>query len=154
MEEVLMAALDTDANAPEWDMLLEAAWRAWGNAYAPYSGFAVGAAVYLKNGRVVAGCNVENASYPVALCAERTAICSAVAQEGVAPGQIAALAIVTEADEPTPPCGACRQVLAEFEECLPILVANRRVRKLCNLGQLLPEAFTGKNMGLFSPDAS
>jgi len=141
-----MIVLDTTADALEWDTLLDAAWCAWGKAYAPYSGFRVGAAIYLENGSIAAGCNIENAAYPVALCAERTALCVAVAQEGIHPGQIVALAIVTEAKDLTPPCGACRQALAEFAEDLPILLANRHHRKLYNLSHLLPVAFTGKSM--------
>jgi cytidine deaminase len=142
-----MAAMGTNIDEFEWGLILEAAWRAWENAYAPYSGFRVGAAVYLDDGSIVAGCNVENAAYPVCLCAERTALCAAVAQAGARPGCIAALAVVTEADELTPPCGACRQALAEFADGLPILLANRHASKLCNLQDLLPDAFTGKNMG-------
>jgi len=141
-----MVALEKKNEALEWDSLLDAAWRAWGNAYAPYSGFRVGAAIFLENGHVVTGCNVENAAYPVSLCAERTALCSAVAQEGLRPGQISALVIVTEANDLTTPCGACRQALAEFAEKLPILLANRNHRKLYDLEYLLPSAFTGRSM--------
>ena len=142
-----MCTLGTDVNASDWDLLLEAAWRAWGNAYAPYSGFRVGAAVYMKNRSIVVGCNVENAAYPVSLCAERTALCAAVAQEGLIPGQLVALAIVTETNGLTPPCGACRQVLVEFAERLPILLANRQRRKLYDLKDLLPNAFSERNLG-------
>lgn len=141
-----MVVWDKNLDALEWDLLLNAAWRAWENAYAPYSGFRVGAAIYLENGAVATGCNVENAAYPVSLCAERTALCSAVAQEGIQFGQIAALAIVTEAKGLTPPCGACRQALAEFAEKLPILLANRNHRKLYDLERLLPSAFTGRSL--------
>jgi cytidine deaminase len=113
-------------------------------AYVPYSGFRVGAALQLHSGDIVAGCNVENASYPVTLCAERTALCTAVTQ-GLRPEGIAALVVVTEAETPTPPCGACRQVLAEFAESLPVLLANRSSRTLFDLRNLLPHAFTGRN---------
>jgi cytidine deaminase len=65
----------------------------------------------------------------------------------LAPGGLRALVVVTEAELPTPPCGACRQVLAEFAEDLPILLANRRERSVCELRDLLPRAFTGRNMG-------
>ncbi|MCL1894043.1 MAG: cytidine deaminase [Holophagaceae bacterium] len=131
---------------PEWEMLVEAAWRAWECAYAPYSRFHVGAALYLENKAIVMGCNVENATYPMTLCAERTALCSAVAQHGLKPGQLVALAIVTEAELLTPPCGACRQALAEFSDDLPILIGNRNERKLFQLDKLLPEAFTARNL--------
>ncbi len=123
---------------------LEAAWAARERAHAPYSGFRVGASLRTEDGAVVAGCNVENASYPMCTCAERTALCAAVAQ-GLRPGGLVALAVVTEAEELTPPCGACRQVLAEFAEELPILLSNRRGRACHTLSALLPEAFRGRN---------
>jgi cytidine deaminase len=144
-----MTSLKSKLETLEWDTLLDAAWGAWERSYSPYSGFRVGAAIRLNNGSaMVVGCNVENAAYPVALCAERTALCAAVAQCGIRPGQIAALAVVTEAAVLTPPCGACRQALAEFAETLPILLANRHERKLYDLRDLLPDAFTGRNLAL------
>ncbi|MCE1228085.1 MAG: cytidine deaminase [Firmicutes bacterium] len=130
---------------PAWDSLLEAAWRAWANAYAPYSHFHVGAALLCRDGSVHLGCNVENASYGGTICAERTAICAAAAQ-GMKPEQALALVVVTEAPTLTPPCGLCRQVIAEFSEDLPILLANRRERALYTLSGLLPHAFTGRNL--------
>ena len=133
------------SSSPAWEPLLEAAWVAWERAYAPYSGFHVGAALLGMDGRVVAGCNVENAAYPVALCAERTAVCAAVSQ-GLKAGGLKALVVVTEAKTLTPPCGACRQVLAEFAETLPILLANRQERRCYDLRDLLPHAFTGRNL--------
>ena len=134
-----------DPSSPAWEPLLEAAWAAWANAHAPYSGFQVGAALLFGQGAIVAGCNVENAAYPVSLCAERTAICAAVAA-GLKLGALQALVVVTEAKTPTPPCGACRQVLAEFAQGLPILLANRQGRVLHDLQDLLPHAFTGRNL--------
>ena len=135
----------SDAHSPAWEPLLEAAWAAWTRAYAPYSGFRVGAALLMADGTIVPGCNVENASYPVGQCAERTAVCAAVSR-GMAPGALVALAVVTEAAAPTPPCGACRQVLAEFAEDLPILLANRAGLSLCGIRELLPKAFTGRHL--------
>jgi cytidine deaminase len=135
--------------APGWEPLLQAAWNAWERAYVPYSRFRVGAAIQLRGGDIVAGCNVENASYPVTLCAERTALCAAVTR-GLRPEGMEALVVVTEANTLTPPCGACRQVLAEFAEALPILLANRSSRALFNLRELLPQAFTGRNLGISS----
>lgn len=129
---------------PAWTPLLEAAWLARSRAHAPYSGFQVGAALGLADGSVVGGCNVENASYPMCTCAERTAICAAVAG-GMKEGQLRAAVVVTEAETLTPPCGACRQVLAEFAEALPILLANRNERALHDLRDLLPHSFTGRN---------
>ena len=87
--------------------LLDQAQEAVANAYAPYSKFLVGAAVLLRNGRVVTGVNVENASYPLGMCAERCALARAVA-EGVRPGEIEAVGVTAS------PCGGCRQWLAEF----------------------------------------
>lgn len=132
-------------DAPEWEPLLQAAWTARSHAFAPYSHFQVGAALQDREGRIVGGCNVENAAYPTSLCAERTAICAAVAG-GMKPGDMVALVVVTEADLLTPPCGSCRQVIAEFAEDLPVLLANGRERQLHQLSQLLPHAFTGRNL--------
>ena len=128
-----------------WDALLEAAWRARDHAYAPYSHFQVGAALLMKDGSIQAGCNVENASFGGTICAERNTICAATAR-GMRPGELMALVIVTEAETLTAPCGLCRQVIAEFAEELPILLANRRERSLHHISQLLPNAFTGRDL--------
>ncbi len=104
------------AHGPAWEPLLAAAWEARSRAHAPYSGFRVGAALVGSRGQVVGGCNVENAAYPLCTCAERGAVCAAVAQGALAPGELVALAVVTEAETLTPPCGACRQVLVEMAE--------------------------------------
>lgn len=128
-----------------WTPLVEAAWTAWSRAYAPYSHFQVGAALLTQDGRIVPGCNVENAAYPDTLCAERTAVCAAVAT-GLRPDELVALVVVTEAETLTPPCGSCRQVLAEFAQDLPILLVNRHNRALHRLADLLPHAFTGRNL--------
>ena len=130
-----------DPRSSSWDPLVESAWAAWANAHAPYSGFQVGAALRIRDGAVVGGCNVENAAYPVCQCAERTAVCAAVSL-GLRPGGLEALVVATQAPTLTPPCGACRQVLAEFAEDLPILLVNRTDRVLHRLGDLLPHAFT------------
>jgi cytidine deaminase len=134
-----------DPQSQAWDPLVEAAWKGWGNAHAPYSGFHVGAALLRQGGEIVGGCNVENAAYPSSLCAERTAICAA-ASHGMKPGELKAIVVVTEAPTLTPPCGACRQVLAEFAEDLPILLVNRDQRALHQLADLLPHAFTIRNL--------
>ena len=135
----------SDPHSPAWEPLLGAAWQAWERAYAPYSGFRVGAALLRSDHAIVAGCNVENAAYPMTQCAERTAVCAAVSQ-GMAVGGLRALVVVTEAAALTPPCGACRQVLAEFAEDLPILLVNRHHRTLHSLADLLPHAFTSRNL--------
>ncbi|MBL0211280.1 MAG: cytidine deaminase [Holophagaceae bacterium] len=141
------------AQAPEWTPLLKAAWEARGRAHAPYSGFQVGAALLRRGGSVVAGCNVENASYPMCTCAERTAVCAAVAA-GMKEGELEAIAVVTGAEVLTPPCGACRQVLVEFADDLPILLDNGRQRVLRHLKDLLPDAFTGRNFTPPGQDSS
>lgn len=128
-----------------WDPLLQAAWQAWERAYAPYSHFHVGAALLCRDGSLHVGCNVENASYGGTICAERTAICAAAAQ-GMRPNDLVALVVVTEAPTLTPPCGLCRQVIAEFAEELPILLSNRSGRSLHSIASLLPHAFTGRNL--------
>jgi cytidine deaminase len=134
-----------DPQSPAWTPLLEAAWRARSNAYAPYSHFQVGAALLTASHGIVAGCNVENAAYPVTLCAERGALSAAVA-EGLQPGDLVAAVVVTDSPKLTPPCGACRQALAEFAEGLPVLLANRNTRMLHRLEDLLPHSFTGRNL--------
>src|SRR3954469_16637459 len=91
--------------------LREAAMRALDNAYAPYSNFRVGAALQTTNGSVITGCNMENSAYGLAICAETLAVASAVSQ-GLT--EFDEIAIATDDAEPTPPCGACRQVLNEF----------------------------------------
>lgn len=112
-------------------------------AYAPYSNFAVGAALLAKSGRVYTGCNVENASYGLSICAERTAVFKAVS-EGVR--DFEAIAVVTE--KGVTPCGACRQVLMEFGEDIQVIVADEAgVYRVFTLRELLPEAFTPEHWG-------
>jgi len=120
--------------------LRDEAARAMEAAYAPYSGFRVGAALLTPDAIIVAGCNVENASYPGGVCAERVALGSAVVRGY---RQFLALAIATEAAEPTPPCGICRQALVEFSPDLVVLSVTRGGREArWTLAELLPHAFT------------
>ncbi len=120
--------------------MLAAARVAMERAYAPYSGFRVGAALWTPDGRVFAGCNVENASYPVSLCAERAALAAAVAAGA---REFEALLIVADSPRPCPPCGMCRQALAEFGQDLRVvLVGSGGAEAEYRLGDLLPEAFT------------
>lgn len=113
------------------------------NSYSPYSKFKVGAAVLTKSGKVYGGCNIENASYPVTNCAERTAIFKAVSE---GEKDIEAIAIVADTPGPCAPCGACRQVIAEF--AIPrIIMANLKGdAKVVSLAELLPFAFSDKDM--------
>jgi cytidine deaminase len=121
------------------DGLVEAASAARENAHAPYSGFTVGAAVLDADGRVHLGCNVENASYGLSVCAERHAIAAAVA---TGEERIEALAVVTDTNPPASPCGACRQVLVEFGD-FPVILANPAGDRIqTTVGDLLPDAFT------------
>lgn len=121
------------------ESLTDAAWQARENAYAPYSDFQVGAALLADDGRVFHGCNVENISYGLTNCAERVAIGAAVAA-GVR--KFKAVAVVADTAVPISPCGACRQVLAEFGVPLVIL-ANRTERLEFTLEELLPRASAG-----------
>lgn len=133
-------------NEPNWTELEAAARQAAANAYVPYSRFAVGAALLTAEGRLFSGCNVENAAYGLTNCAERTAVFSARAATRTE--EVQAVCIYTPTATPTPPCGACRQVLNEFGPTM-------RVRMICDgpevvdttLDQLLPGAFGPKNLG-------
>lgn len=118
--------------------LVEAARSIRGQAYAPYSGFLVGAAV-LAGGRVFTGVNVENASYPISVCAERNAVAAMVA---AGERRIDAVAVMTDGPAPTPPCGGCRQCLSEFGPAAIVIaqtLGGGRARWL--LTELLPSAF-------------
>jgi cytidine deaminase len=120
--------------------LLAVALAARRHAHAPYSGFAVGAALQDERGRVHAGCNVENAAYPQGLCAEAVALGALVAAGG---RRVTAAAVVGDAPQPVTPCGGCRQKLREFAgDDLPLLCANLAGAQLqTTLGALLPHSF-------------
>lgn len=110
-------------------------------AYAPYSKFKVGAAVVAASGKVYVGCNVENASYPLCVCAERTAIGTAVA---AGESRIVKVLVVTDTDPPASPCGACRQVIWEFGPDAAVVVAGvSGHRHTTTIRALLPEGFDG-----------
>jgi len=120
------------------DPLERLARKALEQAYAPYSKFRVGAAIETADGRRFFGCNVENASFGLTVCAERNALAAAVA-EGAR--EFTRVLIVTEQDPPAPPCGACRQVLIEFGRELEVTAMGRTETRRWTLGELLPEAF-------------
>jgi cytidine deaminase len=110
-------------------------------AHAPYSGFQVGAAVRVRGGRIFAGCNVENASLGAGICAERNAVLQAVAA-GLKPGGLEAVAVYTEAETLTPPCGMCLQVLVEFGHDPEVWLAAPGKLRRVTLRELYPEPFT------------
>jgi cytidine deaminase len=124
---------------PEYAALAEAAIAARELAYAPYSHFQVGAAVLTASGRIFKGANIENAAYPMTICAERVAIFSAYA---AGERQIVALAVVTPTDDVASPCGACRQVIFELAAGSAVLLLNRHgERRLTSPQALLPHGF-------------
>lgn len=120
--------------------LRQSARKAMKNAYAPYSKFRVGAAILLTNGKIFSGCNVENASYGMTNCAERTAIFSAVAQLGPKI-EIRAVQVVNDQGVPCSPCGACRQVIYEFGPDSTIFFEGKNGPKQAHITELLPEGF-------------
>jgi cytidine deaminase len=127
--------------APKVRKQLEtAATKVMRNAHAPYSNFRVGAAILLTNGKIYSGCNVENASYGMTNCAERTAIFSAVAELGPKI-EILAVAVTNDKGVPCSPCGACRQVIYEFGPDATIFFQSARGPKQAHITELLPEGF-------------
>jgi cytidine deaminase len=125
----------------ESSTLIDAAIAARSAAHAPYSNFAVGAALECADGTVFTGCNVENLSFGLTMCAERVAIGAAVA---AGRRDFRCMAVVADTDAPISPCGACRQVMAEFQPSLKIISANLRGRsEVFSLAELLPRASTG-----------
>lgn len=129
----------------DMNALLEESKIAREKAYVPYSKFKVGAALLTADGSVYRGCNIENASYGMTNCAERTAFFKAVS-EGVK--DFAALAIVADTDHPCPPCGACRQVMVEFcKPEMPVYLTNLKGDvEITTVGDLLPGAFTPEDL--------
>ncbi len=122
------------------DRLVQAARTAMEHAYAPYSHFKVGAALLTVTDEIFSGCNVENASYGLTNCAERTAIFSAVAKSG--PGlAVKAIAVVNDQDVPCSPCGACRQVIYEFGPDAIVVFQSATGWKESPIAELLPEGF-------------
>jgi cytidine deaminase len=123
----------------EYDALILAAKQARENAHAPFSDFRVGAAVRAKSGRIYTGCNIENASYGLTCCAERVAIFKALSE-----GErgFEAIAVVTDTDALTPPCGACRQIVWEFCGDVPVILANLKGNvERESAAKLLPRPF-------------
>lgn len=135
-----MTASQQTAITPQ--QLVDFALEARKRAYAPYSGYLVGAAVLTSDGQVTLGCNVENASYPATICAERVALTGAVAQ-----GLPAPVAIAVATKNGGSPCGICRQVMAELGPEMAVYIADERgVFRTTSVAELLPDSFTGKNL--------
>ena len=125
------------------ELLISAARRARENAHAPYSNFRVGAALRATSGRIFGGCNVENATYGLTVCAERVAIFKAISE-----GErgFNAIAVVTDADTLTPPCGACRQLIWEFCGDVQVILANLKGKvEVVQMKELFPRPFDSSN---------
>lgn len=129
------------------EILIKEAFIAASKAYAPYSNFAVGAALLAKDGKIFHGCNIENASYGLTSCAERNAVFSAMSQ-GYKKEDFEMIAIVTHAERLTSPCGACRQVLSEL---LPlntlVILTNNHNHLEVSVDDLIPFKFTSEDLG-------
>jgi len=135
---------------PDWKKLVDAARDAQERAYAPYSNFRVGAALVGESGEVYLGCNVENASFGMTMCAEQGAISAAVV---AGEQKFTHMALITDSPNPESPCGACRQVLTEFAPELEILSVSRTgVEQRWNMNELLPMAFTPKSLANEQPE--
>lgn len=128
-----------------WKNALSLARRAMDNAYAPYSQFRVGACLVTDTGENFTGCNIENASYGVTICAERVALCKAVSEGH---RRFALLALCSDSEQLTFPCGVCRQALSEFAPGLTIVCASRKLTdaQAFSLGALLPHSFSKEDM--------
>lgn len=127
----------TASNSASDDSLIEHAREASKHAHAPYSGFKVGAAIQAEDQTFV-GCNVENASYGLTLCAERNAVAAAIVAGA---SKMDVIVVYTDTDGPTAPCGACRQVLHEFAPQIRVIMTSRNGSQERNLSDLLPMAF-------------
>ncbi|HLV50081.1 MAG TPA: cytidine deaminase [Erysipelothrix sp.] len=128
------------------DKLLENAFIAMNNAYAPYSNYHVGSCVMTKDGKLFRGANIENASFPATNCGERSAI-FACYSEGYRKDDIEGIAIVTDGDMLAGPCGVCRQVLSELlKGDTPIYLSNGKESMTTNIDELLPMQFGGKDL--------
>lgn len=137
--------MENQIKEQQWQYLILAAKESYNKAYAPYSNFKVGAAALTEKQQVVSGCNVENASYGLTVCAERNCIAQAVIGGETA---LSALVVYTEQEDITPPCGACRQVIAEFFPQDGLIKAVNHLGDEINwqVCDLLPNAFTPKNL--------
>lgn len=134
-----MSSIESDKKKANKKVLLEAARLARQNARAPFSKFAVGAALATEDGQIVTGCNIENATLSLSMCAERVALFKAISEGHK---RFSRIAIVADSEPPTPPCGACRQLLWEFGGDLEIISGNLKGQEAhLQLKQLLPHPF-------------
>ena len=128
----------------ENDALIAAAIKVRENAYAKFSNFQVGAALRTPSGKIYTGCNVENATYGLTVCAERVAIFKAISE---GERRFDAIAVVTDTDTLTPPCGACRQIIWEFCGDIPVVLANLKGKtEVLRMSQLFPKPFDSSNL--------
>jgi cytidine deaminase len=128
----------------EHEILISAAKQARENAHAPYSNFRVGAALRATSGRIFGGCNVENSTYGLTVCAERVAIFKAISE---GERRFDAIAVVTDTNQLTPPCGACRQLIWEFCGDIPIILANLKKKvEIAQMSDLFPRPFDSANL--------
>jgi cytidine deaminase len=128
----------------EYNALIAAATKVRENAHAKFSNFKVGAALRTPGGKIYTGCNVENATYGLTVCAERVAIFKAVSE---GERRFDAIAVVTDTDKLTPPCGACRQIIWEFCGDVPVVLANLHGKtETLRMNQLFPKPFDSSNL--------
>lgn len=136
--------LTSETEMSQYDALILAARKARENAHAPFSAFRVGAAVRAKSGKIYTGCNVENASYGLTCCAERVALFKAISEGDRG---FEAIAVVTDTDTLTPPCGPCRQIIWEFCGDVPVILANLKGKvEQESSGKLLPRPFDSSSL--------
>lgn len=143
MRRFLLEILESEI-VSENEALIAAAKQARENAHAPYSNFRVGAALRATSGRIFGGCNVENATYGLTVCAERIAIFKAMSE-----GErgFDAIAVVTDTDTLTPPCGACRQLIWEFCGDVPVILSNLKGKtEVIPMRELFPKPFDSSNL--------
>jgi cytidine deaminase len=138
-------SLSIEAASQDLKDLFKTALLVRGHSYSPYSGYKVGAAIRLSNGKVYSGCNIENSSFGATVCAERVAIQKAVSENGAI--TVSEIMVVTQASPPWPPCGMCRQVIAEFGKRITIYTANLIGEyQEIPFDELFPQAFTPEHL--------
>jgi cytidine deaminase len=136
--------VNLEGTVPDYDALITAAKHARENAHARFSNFKVGAALRTSSGKIFGGCNVENATYGLTICAERVAIFKAISE---GERRFDAIAVVTDTDALTPPCGACRQLIWEFCGDVPVVLSNLKGKtETIPMRVLFPKPFDSSNL--------